>query len=343
MPWVIAIVVLAAFGWLVLNVFQPFAGDGRGHGKVRVEIPRGADVGRIGELLDERGVVSSARVFGLRASWSGKADEFKAGKYDFGRGMSYGAVIDLLARGPNAGITSVTIVEGRSRSEIAEQLSRLGVTGDYMRASASSSLLNPERYGAPKRVDDLEGFLFPATYELDQDASVEGLVAQQLRAFRRNLRTVDMSYARSKNLTVFDVVIIASLIEREVQAPSERRLVAAVIYNRLRLGMPLGIDATTRFETNNWSRPLTDAELKRDTPYNTRTRRGLPPGPIGNPGLASLRAAARPADVDYVYYVADPCKPGTHAFSSSEAEFQRDVQRYQRARAAAGGNQPRGC
>ncbi|MBK5231339.1 MAG: endolytic transglycosylase MltG, partial [Thermoleophilia bacterium] len=185
--------------------------------------------------------------------------------------------------------------------------------------------------------------LFPATYDLTSGMTAKRLVAQQLRAFKSNFRSVNMSYAHSKNLNVFDVVTIASLVEREVQLPRERRLVAAVIYNRLKRGIALGIDATTRFETNNWTEPLTAAQLTKNTPYNTRTRRGLPPGPIGSPGLDSLRAAAQPAKVGYVYYVANPCKHGSHAFSSTYAQFQHDVQRYRLARDAAGGKQPGGC
>ncbi|MBI5311395.1 MAG: endolytic transglycosylase MltG [Actinobacteria bacterium] len=336
-------VVLLGVAWFLNGVFQPFAGDGKGEGTVAVEIPKGADVGEIGDLLAARQVVDSARVFGWRAGWSGKSDDFKAGRYKLAEGMSYGSVIDQLAEGPNAGVTSVTVIEGRSRAEISAQVAEIGLEGDYMAASKQSDSLNPRRYGAPKGTGSLEGFLFPATYELTDDPSAEALVDQQLAAFKNNLDDVEMRYARDKNLTIFDVVTIASLIEREVSVPRERKLVAAVIYNRLKQGIPLGIDATTRFETGNWTEPLTNAVLQKDTPYNTRTNTGLPPGPIGNPGLASLKAAARPAGAGYLYYVANPCKPGTHSFSTTQAEFEQDVARYNRAREAAGGKQPSGC
>jgi UPF0755 protein len=132
--------------------------------------------------------------------------------------------------------------------------------------------------------------------------------------------------------------VIASLIDREVAVPQERRLVASVIYNRLGQGIPLGIDATTRYETNNWTEPLTQSELERDTPYNTRVNQGLPPGPIGNPGLASVRAAANPANTDYLYYVVKPGTCGEHDFSTTYAEFQRDASRYERERQRQGGS-----
>ena len=152
-----------------------------------------------------------------------------------------------------------------------------------------------------------------------------------------------MRYARSKNLTVYDVLIIASMIEDEVGVDKQRRLVASVIYNRLREGIPLGIDATIRFATGNWSRPLTESELAIDSPYNTRTNLGLPPGPINSPGLASIRAAAHPAETDFIYYVTKPHTCGELSFSKTDAEFQADVRAYERAREAAGGRNPDTC
>jgi uncharacterized YceG family protein len=133
------------------------------------------------------------------------------------------------------------------------------------------------------------------------------------------------------------------MIDREAQLPRERRLVASVIYNRLSQGIHLGIDATIRFATGNWSEPLKESELAIDSGYNTRLNPGLPPGPIGNPGLAAIEAAARPARTDFVYYVVKPCGNGAHAFSSSDAEFQRDVDRYNAERERQGGQSPTDC
>lgn len=339
-----AVVIGLWFVWSLFGLFQPFAGSGEGEGEVDVTIPKGAEVSQIGDLLAEKGVVGSARNFTWRANWSGDSDKFQAGRYAMGEGMSYAAAIDLLVAGPNTGIVTVTIPEGRSRYEISQQLAEQGrLEGDYMAASEKSSELNPRRYGAPAGTDNLEGFLFPATYEFEANASVDDLVGQQLAAFKNNIGEVNMRYARSKNLTVYDVLIIASLIDREVSVASERRIVASVIYNRLKAGIALGIDATTRFETRNWTEPLTNSVLQKDSPYNTRTRKGLPPTPIGNPGLAAMQAAARPKSTDYLYYVANPCKPGTHTFAKTDAEFQQAVERYNRAREAAGGKQPTGC
>jgi UPF0755 protein len=221
---------------------------------------------------------------------------------------------------------SVTIPEGYSRSQTAALAKQEGLTGSYMAASKGH-----------------EGFLFPDTFELERGAPARDLVRLQLEDFRRRVRGVDMSYARSKNLTLRDVVTIASMVEREAMLEKERPLVAAVIYNRLHEGRPLGIDATTRFATGNYTRPLTESELATDSPYNTRTHAGLPPGPIGSPGLASIEAAAHPAKTDYVFYVVKPGACGEHSFTSSEAQFEADVARYEEAREAAGGESPDSC
>jgi UPF0755 protein len=138
-------------------------------------------------------------------------------------------------------------------------------------------------------------------------------------------------------------VVIASMVEREAQLDQERPLIAAVIYNRLHQGMVLGIDATTRYEYDNWTQPLLQSQLDADTPYNTRLNRGLPPTPIGNPGLASLKAAAHPAKASYLYYVVKPGTCGRHNFSSTDAEFQRDRAAYDAARERAGGQSPTTC
>jgi UPF0755 protein len=256
--------------------------------------------------------------------------------------MSYSAAIDELSKTTSKRTISITIPEGLSRSETAAVVKAAGLPGDYMAATVAVKGFDPDEYGAQGRAENLEGFLFPATYELKPAADVEDLVAEQLQAFKDNIAGVNMKYAKSKNLTVYDVLTIASMIEREVSVPSERKTVAAVIYNRLKMGEPLGIDATIRFALDNWTEPLTDADLETDSPYNTRTNQGLPPGPIGNPGLASIEAAAHPADTDVWLYVVKPGTCGEHVFSSSLAEHNRNVEKYEEAQAAAGGS-PTDC
>jgi uncharacterized YceG family protein len=342
LPAVLAVAALVAVLVALFLLFQPFKGDG--HGQVAVVVPQGSSVGQIGDLLSSRGVVSSGFVFGLRARLDGDSSKLKPGSYVLARDMSYGAALSALTKGPKTlPVFKLTIPEGRSRRETAALVKQTSLTGDYLQASAHATGLRPRDYGAPRRTTSLEGFLFPATYELRAGAPVARLVAEQLAAFKANFAGIRLRYARRKNLTRYDVITIASMIEREAQVPRDRRLIAAVIYNRLHRGMPLGIDATIRYQTGNWTRSLRASDLSRDTPYNTRLHRGLPPTPIGNPGVASLKAAARPARVSYLFYVVKPNTCGEHAFSSTDARFQRDVARYNAARAKNGGRAPTRC
>jgi UPF0755 protein len=329
--------------WLAATLLQPFGGEG--WGQVVVTNPKGASVSQVGDILAGQHVVSSSFFFKLRARLEGKDGELNSGRIALKRDMSYAAALDGLTQPAKAApkLVKLTIPEGRTRREIAETAKAAGISGDYVEASRASPKLDPRKFGAPKGAT-LEGFLFPATYQLRQGAATaRNLVTQQLAAFRHNIASVDLRRARRKNLTAYDVLVIASMVEREAGIAKDRPLIAAVIYNRLKDGMPLGIDATLRYELNNWTRPLKVSELERDTPYNTRVRTGLPPTPIGNPGLASIQAAARPAKVDYLFYVVKPCGNGAHNFSSTDAEFQRDVAAYNAKREQLGGKSPVTC
>jgi uncharacterized YceG family protein len=171
----------------------------------------------------------------------------------------------------------------------------------YLRVSGPRPI---DGFGTKKR--DLEGFLFPATYDFLKNTTSRQLVQNQLDAFHANWGKVDLSFARSKNLTPYDVLIIASLVEKEALAPDERPKIARVIYNRLHAHMNLGIDATTRYGLHvPGTQSLTESELASSNPYNTRNPNilGLPPTPIANPGLASMQAAAHPAAGDWFYFV----------------------------------------
>jgi uncharacterized YceG family protein len=301
-----------------------------------VKIPKGASVSEVGDLLDERGVVSSSTLFQMRVTLAGKRSELYPGSYTLAAGMSYGDAIDALSTPPVKRTVTITIPEGLSRREVDPLVRDAGVGGSYLDASLRSPLLDPADYGA-EDARNLEGFLFPATYELPRSPTAAQLIERQLDAFRERIRGVDLGYARSKNLTVYDLLIIASMIEREVQIPAERRLVAAVIYNRLKQDIPLGIDATIRFAVGNYTEPLSPSELETQSPYNTRLYGDLPPGPIGNPGEAAIRAAANPARVGYLYYVVKPYTCGEHVFSTSYAEFEQNAAEYQEALEAEGG------
>ena len=333
---IIALVLLLVFGlfaWFLVAFLQPPPFDpGKGSGEVIVTVPEGASASDVADLLTRNDVVSNGTLFEWRLKLAGKDGDILPGRYVLAHDMSYARAIDQLTS--SGGKVNVTIPEGEDRTQIAATIKDLGLSGDYLAASKSFKGFDPNKYGAhdPK---SLEGFLFPATYQLDPGANTDQLVSEQLQAFKQNIAGVDMSYAKSKNLTVYDVLTIASMIDKEVQVPSERGLVAAVIYNRLHRGMPLGIDATTRFEFHNYTGEITQSELQSASPYNTRVHAGLTPTPIGNPGLAAIKAAAQPAKVNYLFYVLRAGGNGQHCFTASEAEFNQLVAAYNAGHAPA--------
>ncbi len=190
---------------------------------------------------------------------------------------------------------------------------------EYTRLTRRSKL--PGEFAGDGKSRPLEGFLFPATYEFLPKTTTKQLVNKQIVAFHKAWDKLDLGYAKSKNLTPYEVLIIASMVEKETLAPDERPKVAAVIYNRLKAGMTLGIDATLRYGLDiPPTESIKQSQLESDNPYNTRRLPGLPPTPIANPGLASMQAAAHPANVDYLFFVRKPDKVH-HFFTTSEAEF----------------------
>jgi UPF0755 protein len=332
----LAIVAVAA--WFLVSLFQPFGGDGSG--SVTVTVPQGASVGEIGDILARRGVVSRSFFFELRARLGGHSGDLKPGVYRLKHDMSYSAALDALSKGVAPDVVQVVIPEGRSRREVAPLAK--GLKGSYLAATVRSPYLNPRRYGA-RHARNLEGFLFPASYQLKKGASARTLVKEQLQAFRQNFSRVSLAYARKKNLTPYDVLTIASMVEREAELPKDRPLIASVIYNRLHDHIPLGIDSTLRYALGDWTKPLRVSQLASPSPYNTRNHQGLPPGPIGNPGLASIQAAAHPAHSQFLFFVVKPCGNGAHVFAKTNAEFERDSARYNAARAKNGGRSPSKC
>ena len=231
---------------------------------------------------------------------------------------------------PPAPVLRIIFPEGFTRDQMAARVGEVRKIAEERRKitpkltakgyrAATEKARIPARFRKDAR--GIEGFLFPATYEFTAKTTAKQLAADQLAFFEENFAKVDLAFARKKNLTPYDVLIIASMVEKETIAPDERPKVAAVIYNRLKAGMPLGIDATIRYGLDvPGTEPLRVSQLESDNPYNTRNRTGLPPTPIANPGLASIQAAAHPADVDFLFFVRKPDRIH-HFFTASEAEF----------------------
>jgi cell division protein YceG involved in septum cleavage len=244
-------------------------------------------------------------------------------------------------------IVKVLISEGKTRAQIAQIAAADHLSGDYAKAAARSSLLDPVHYGAPHGTSDLEGFLFPATYDMTVGEPVSRLVEEQLTAFGENFTESQVARAHALHVTPYELLTVASMVEREAQIPGDRAKIAAVIYNRLHEGMPLGIDASIYYAVEKekgiatYTHELTEAQLHIDSPYNTRTHTGLPPTPISNPGDASIHAAAYPAHVSYLYYVAGADGCGEQVFSDTLSAFEANVAAYQAAVSNNGGHPPK--
>jgi len=261
------------------------------------------------------------------------------------RWIAIGALVAALTAGAASAATpppspslGVLFSEGMTARQMTDRVSavrRIAIAKRHVRpvltaksyAAAVTHVAVPRGFAGAKR-GTLEGFLFPSLYKFGASTTATELVGQQLAAFGSAWSKIDLADARASGLTPYQVLTIASMVERETVAPEERPLVAAVIYNRLAKGMPLGIDATIRYGLRiPGTRPLTKAQLATDTPYNTDLNKGLPPTPIGNPGAASMKAAAHPANVDYLYYVRMPDKVH-HFFTADESEFCKKAVEY---------------
>lgn len=293
---------------------------------VVVEVPEGAGTAQIARLLASAGVVENAQMFRLRARLDGIDGQLKPGTYELATRMPYDELVKRLLAGPPMAFIDVTIPEGFTVDQIAARLEdKAGIPSDEFLAIAKNDAARyaQERpYLRDVKNGSLEGYLFPKTYRVTESMTAADVIELMLDQFDAEIAKVDLAYAESKNLTLHDVVIIASMIEREARLAQERPLVSSVIYNRLKKRMKLEIDATIEYVLPGNRPRLLNKHLQIDSPYNTYRYPGLPIGPISNPGLASLKAAAEPADTQYLYYVLTGTD-GSHTFARTYEEFQR--------------------
>lgn len=315
---VVGLLVAGAGGVWVMGKIDPAGSPGAALG---VEVPRGASTTAIGALLVHRGVITNAQVFRVYVRLNG-AGPWQAGTYRFRRRSSMADVVRVLDRGPEIAFVRLTIPEGYTLQQIARRVGSLrGRSAARFLALAQGGTIRSVYQ--PAGSANLEGLLYPDTYTLDDKDDEAGILRRMVGAFDQKMVELGVpERAKALGVTPYQLAIVASMIEREARVPEERPKVARVVYNRLGKGMRLGIDATTRYELDKPTAPLRKSELERDSPYNTRTRPGLPPTPISSPGEASLRAAANPEAGTWLYYViADD--QGRHAFVTTDAEFQR--------------------
>ncbi len=310
------VVLLVVFIVLFVHYFYP----PRGNETVRVVIEEGEPASVIAAKLHDGDVITSATLFRFLAWLQGRQGDFKPGSYVFYTGMQYGEVFAMLEAGPNYQVR-LTIPEGLTVEQTASRVSRsTSLTEEEFMAAAASGDYAVDIIPAQNQ-DNLEGFLFPKTYDFTADVPAREVMEVLLDQFYAETSHLDWSRAGELGITPYQAVILASLIEREAVLDEERPLVAAVIYNRLRKDMLLQIDATVQYALPEWKDVLTYDDLETPSPYNTYLHKGLPPAPICSPGLASIEAALAPADVDYLYYVATG--DGGHFFTADYNEFLR--------------------
>ncbi len=291
---------------------------------VQVEVPDGATTARIGELLASKGVVANSAMFRVQSRLAGADDRLKAGVYDLATGMPYDLVIDRLVKGPPVKYVTVTIPEGFVVDQIAARLEKqAGIPAEETLALAkggAAEFVDDHPYLADAYAGSLEGYLFPKTYRFVEGVTAREALDTMLDQFDTEIAQVDTSAAEKRGLSLNELVVLASMIEREAQLDEERPLVASVIMNRLARDMRLEIDATVEYVLPGNRFRLRYRDLEIDSPYNTYRYKGLPPGPIASPGLASLKAAAQPAESDYLYYVLTG-KDGSHTFARNLEDF----------------------
>ncbi len=296
-----------------------------GHGEVVVEIKRGQSVRAIAKKLFDSGVIGSPFLFEMEARFlRSSGGPLQAGEFSLKRNLSIREVVSKLVEGKTM-LHSVTIAEGLTVLQIAAQMEKAKIVtaDDFLKAVTAEAMDKKWRmtHGS------LEGYLFPETYKFPKNTPAAKVVTVMTEMFFKQARKMLPEPVVSTPETLHKIVTLASIIEKETGAKNERSLISAVFINRLKRNMPLQSDPTVIYALPHFDGNLKKKDLKYDSPYNTYMNRGLPPGPIANPGRASLNAAYRPARVDYLYFVSK--NNGEHHFSKTLNEHNRAVRQYQ--------------
>jgi UPF0755 protein len=328
----LAVLLLAAGGLLFWGYRSLNATVAHNQSDRYIEIPRGSTPASIIERLESEGVIRRGWPLLLYIKLKGLGGRLKAGEYRFPSPISPLGVLAKLIEGEER-LHRFTVIEGWTRWDIANAMMRVP---EFRLQSQDEALALMDDASAIRDLDplaqNLEGYLFPDTYNHPLDTTPTQVVAEMVRRFRRVWKPEWSERARRLNLTPREIVTIASLIETEAKLKEERPLISSVIYNRLRLGMALGIDSTVIYASKLAGKWRNDgkvykSDIDRRSPYNTRLQPGLPPGPIASPSLKSLEAALYPAETDYLYYVRNPDRnDGAHNFYNNEADFNQGVQ-----------------
>ncbi len=313
-------------------VVVPTAAPG---GPVAVTVELGQSPGEIGDMLEALGVIDSGDQFKTLVALLGYDRVLQAGEYEFDLARPALEVVYSLRQGEVA-TRIVTVLEGWRLEQVADALAEQGIPRQEFLAAARVGQYDFDFLAGLEPEQSLEGFLFPAIYVIGPRDTASDFVQEMLQAFDESVPQSLREQATQGDLTLLEILTIASVVEREAQLERERPIIAQVFLTRLSLGMPLEADATVQYaiaadpdsvaQFGYWKQGLTEADLAVDSPYNTYAVPALPPGPIGNPGLASIVAVIRPADTGYLFFVAT--SDGSHAFAETFDEHLENVRRY---------------
>jgi UPF0755 protein len=326
-PLIVGLLLVAAvIGVIYLIYTTALAGSGgddaAAEGPVKITVEQGDTLSSVADKLDDAGVIESASLFKLEARFGGQSTEIKPGEYTFEAGAGGEEILAKLTEGEAVPTVAVTIPEGLTLQQTAETVgaAEIGVTTEQF-AEAAKRTDYEYTFMEDEAVETTEGYLFPKQYEFEEGTGAEAMVDRLLEQYLIETQELDFEGAQERlNLSEHELVTVASLIERESANSEERPVIASVIYNRIRQGMPLQIDATIQYALGEPKEELSLRDLKVDSPYNTYENPGLPPGPIASPSRESIQAALQPADTDYLYYVLD-AEGKEHFFTDNYDEF----------------------
>ncbi|WP_054030292.1 endolytic transglycosylase MltG [Desulfatitalea tepidiphila] len=319
------IAVAGAAGWIAVDLhrFANRPADGEEHSHI-VSVAPGESFGMLSARLEKAGVITSDIRFKIIARLSGDDKRLRAGEYALSTAMTPMEIIDILASGKVL-LHRLTIPEGYTIDQVATEVEKAGLASaeEFSRLARDPSLVSELQLDGPS----LEGYLFPDTYHFPREVSARGIITTMVNAYQSLVTDEWRNRAHELDLSIHDIVTLASIIEKETGAPSERPIIASVFHNRLKKRMRLESDPTVIYGIESFDGNITRRHLSSATPYNTYVIRGLPPGPIANPGRAALEAALYPAETDYLFFVSK--KDGTHYFSKTIAEHTEAVRKYQ--------------
>lgn len=322
----IVTIILIILGIIICQLYIPL--DSKSPQIKVIEISKGMNANEIAHLLKEEGLIKNGLTFRVLAKVKGVENRLQAGEYELSSFLNLSRILSKLEKGEVLA-RPFTIPEGYNICQIAQILEEKGLAGKERFIALTEDAKFISQFGIQAKI--LEGYLFPETYRVSKGMEEEEIIKLMASQFNQAVTEEDRQRAEEIGFTFHQIIILASTIEKETSAPEERALISAVFHNRLKAKRPLQSDPTVIYALGEaFDGDLKKEHLRIDSPYNTYRYRGLPPGPIGNPGKKAIQAALYPADVNYLYFVSR--NDGTHAFSFSLEEHNRAVWKYQKTR-----------